>query len=328
MPTNLPPEYYDIEAQFRAATTAEEKVPLLEEMLSVIPKHKGTDHLRADLRRRLSKLKEEAQARKGGGKHTSAFYVEREGAGQVVLAGAVNVGKSALLAALSNATPEVADYPFTTWTPIPGMMPVDNVQIQLVDAPPLSRLHIEPEQFNLYVRADLILVVVDLQDDPLQQLEDTVAILAEHRVVPAHLAHRYADLLRTLPKPFLVVVNKCDDQSLDGDFAALCELLQDDWSLVPVSAASGRNLEQLKQTVFEWLDIIRVYAKPPGREPDFTAPYVLSQGSTVEDFAGQVHKDFTENLKSARVWGEGVFDGQLVARDHVLHDGDVVELRI
>jgi ribosome-interacting GTPase 1 len=189
-------------------------------------------------------------------------------------------------------------------------------------------LHIEPEQFNLYVRADLILVVVDLQDDPLQQLEDTVDILAEHRIVPAHLAHRYGDLVRALPKPFLVVVNKCDDQSLDGDFAALCELLQDDWSLVPVSAASGRNLEQLKQTVFEWLDIIRVYAKPPGREPDFTAPYVLSQGSTVEDFAGQVHKDFTENLKSARVWGKGVFDGQLVARDHVLHDGDVVELRI
>ncbi len=327
MPTNLPPEYYDIEARFRAAITAEEKAPLLEEMLSVIPKHKGTDHLRADLRRKLSKLKEEAQAHKGGGKRTSTFYVEREGAGQVVLAGAVNVGKSALVAALSNATPEVAEYPFTTWTPVSGMMPVENVQIQLVDAPPLSRIHVEPEQFNLFVRADLILVVVDLQDDPLQQLEDTVAILAEHRIVPDHLAHRCGEPSRALRKPFLVVVNKCDDESLDEDFAALCELLGNDWSLVPVSAATGRNLEQLKHTLFERLDIMRIYAKPPGREPDFTAPYILPRDSTVGEFAGKVHKDFAENLKSARVWGEGVFDGQLVARDHVLHDGDVVELR-
>ena len=163
MPANLPPDYFDAEKRFRAAKTTKEKIARLEEMLTIMPKHKGTDKLRADLRRRISKLKDVSQSKKGGAKRDSAFYIEKEGAAQVVVTGPTNTGKSALVAALTNATPEVAPYPNTTWKPTPGMMPVKNIQIQLIDTPPIDRDYIEPELIDLIRRADLILLVVDLQ---------------------------------------------------------------------------------------------------------------------------------------------------------------------
>jgi ribosome-interacting GTPase 1 len=222
----------------------------------------------------------------------------------------------------------VADYPFTTWTPTPGMMLMENVQIQLIDTPPLNRDYVESELMDLIRKSDLILLVVDLQTYPIQQLEDTIAFLQEHRIVPCHLQDRYTEQRRLTFKPLLVLVNKSDDESSDEDFEVLRELLGDDWPLFSVSATTGRNLERLKQVAFERLEIIRVYSKPPGKEPDFSAPFVLKKGSTVADFAGGIHQDFFKDLKSARVWGSAVYDGQMVGRDHVLHDGDVVELRI
>ena len=328
MPTNLPPEYFEVQERYRAAKSPAEKTACLEELISTVPKHKGTDKLRGDLRRRLSKLKTAAQTRKGVSRQVSAFRIDKEGAGQVVVVGPPNVGKSALVAALTNATPEVADYPYTTWTPTPGMMPVENIQIQLIDTPPLNRDFVEPESLNLIRRSDLILLVVDLQTYPIQQLEDTIAFLQEHSIAPRRLKGRYSEQRRLTFKPLLVLVNKNDDESSDGDFEVLCELLEDDWPLLPVSATTGRNLERLKQVLFEQLEIIRVYSRPPGKEADLSAPFVLKKGSTVADFAGKVHRDFLEKLKTARVWGSAVYDGQMVGRDHVLHDGDVVELRI
>jgi ribosome-interacting GTPase 1 len=328
MPTNLPPEALEAEQRYRAAQSVAEKIACLEEFIGAIPKHKGTDKLRADLRRRLSKLKSAAQSQKKVSRQESPFYIDKEGAGQVVVVGPANVGKSALVAALTNATPEVADYPYTTWTPTPGMMPMENIQIQLIDTPPLNRDYVEPELIELIRRSDLILLVVDLQGYPIQQLEDTIALLQEYRIMPHHLKDRHTEQRLLTFLPLLVLVNKNDDQSTDEDFEVLCELFEEAWPLLPVSATTGRNLERLKQVVFERLEIIRVYSKPPGKEPDLNAPFVLKKGSTVEEFAGKVHQDFLEQLKSARVWGSGVYDGQMVGRDHVLHDGDVVELRI
>jgi len=327
MPTNVTPEYREVERRYRAARTPEERMACLEEMLRVIPKHKGTDRLRGDLRRKLAKLKDAAQTRKGGSKQVSAFHIDREGAGQVAVVGLANVGKSALVAALTNATPEVAEYPYTTWTPTPGMMPVNDVQVQLIDTPPLNRDFVDPEMLNLIRRSDLVWLVVDLQAYPIEQIEDTVDILAEHRIVPHHLRDRYADQPRTTAVPMLVVVNKNDDEGTDEDFEVLRELLGDEWPMLSISATNGRNFEQLKKAVFEQLEIVRVYAKPPGEPPDLTAPFVVKKGTTVEEFAGKVHKDFLETLKSARVWGSADYDGQMVSRDHVLCDGDVVELR-
>jgi ribosome-interacting GTPase 1 len=328
MPTNLPPEAIDAERQYRAAKSVTEKIACLEEYISLIPKHKGTDKLRADLRRRLSKLKASPQGRKGISRHKSAFRVVKEGAGQVVVVGPANVGKSALVAALTNATPEVADFPFTTWKPTPGMMLMENVQIQLVDTPPLDRGFVEPELLNLIRRSDLILLVVDLQADPVQQLEDTIAFLQEHRILPLRLKDRYPEQRRLTFKPLLVLANKSDDEDSEENFDIFRQLLEDDWPSLPVSAATGRNLERLKRVVFERLEVIRIYSQAPGKEPDFSAPFILRKGGTVEEFARNIHQDFFENLKSARVWGSAAYDGQMVQRDYVLHDGDVVELRI
>jgi ribosome-interacting GTPase 1 len=328
MPTNLPPDYFQVERRFRAAESTEEKIALLEEMLGTIPKHKGTDHLRADLRRKLSRLKQETQSKKGGSRHASSYHISREGAGQAVLIGPTNVGKSTLLRALTNAEPEVSDAPYTTWEPMPGMMPVDDIQIQLVDTPPLNPDFVEPGLFDLIRRADLVLLVVDVQTDPLRQIAEAIALIEEHRVAPRHRQGCHPEDSHMAYKPFLVLANKCDDETNDEDYAILRELLEEPWSLLPVSAASGRNLHRLKEQVFQLLDIIRVYSKAPGRDPDRDAPFVLPRGSTVEQLASRIHRDFYEHLKQARVWGSAEFGGQLVGRDYVLKDRDIVELRM
>lgn len=327
MPTNLPPEYYEAEKVYKAASTPQEKVAALEELLSTIPKHKGTDHLRADLRRRLAKLKESAEtARKKTGGVASPYAIDREGAGQVVLLGAANTGKSSLVQALTNAEPEVSPAPYSTWSPTPGMMPIENIQVQLVDTPPLSEEFVDPELINLVRRADLLLLIVDLDANPLEQLELTLDILEKNRIVPQELLQGDPQPRFSYP-PALVLGNKCDTSQDEEIYEIFCQLLELPLPCLPVSAKSGFGVPEFKQAVFERLDVIRVYAQPPGREPDFSAPFVLPKGATVLDFARKVHKDVAQNLSSARVWGSAQFDGQMVPRDYPLQDGDIVELK-
>ena len=328
MPTNLPPEYFAVDKRYRAAQTVAEKIVCLEELIGTIPKHKGTDKLRADLRRRLSKLKASSQTRKGTSKRESVFSIDKEGAGQVVVIGPSNVGKSSLVAALTNAVPEASTTPFTTWTPTPGMMSVENIQIQLIDTPSLDRSFVESELMDLIRRSDVILLMVDLKADPIQQLEDTIAFLQEHRISPSHHADHDSEQSRIKFVPLIVLVNKNDDEKSDEDFEIFRELLEDEWPLISISAVSGRNLPRMKQAVYDQLNIIRVYSKAPGKNPDFGAPFVLPEGSTVEEFARQLHHDFYDKMKMARVWGSSAFEGQKVSRDYVLHEGDVIELRI
>jgi ribosome-interacting GTPase 1 len=233
------------------------------------------------------------------------------------------------VAALTNATPAVAEFPFTTWTPTPGMMEFGNVQIQLIDTPSLDREYIEGEFINLIHQADLLLLVVDLQAFPIEQIETSLKFLEERRIMPLHLKDKYAEARGFHFIPLLTVVNKCDDDSLHEDFEALCELLEgENCPMIPISASTAHNSDALRQAVFERLNIIRIYAKPPGKEPDMSQPFVMKIGGTVEEFAGKVHQDFIKNLKYARVWGSAAHDGLKVSRDHVLQDGDIVELRV
>jgi small GTP-binding protein len=328
MPTNLPPEYFELEKRFKLAKSPAEKAACLEEILSVIPKHKGTDHLRADYRRQLSKLKSEARSQKGAVIQQSSFRIRREGSGQIVVVGAANVGKSTLVNALTNASPEVSPAPYTTWTPTPGMMAIENVQVQMIDTPPLDREYIEPELIDLIRRSDMILIMVDLQTHPVQQLETTVETLRENCILPLHQKTEQDEQKIASFIPYFVLANKCDDESLDEICEIFCELLEVEWPTLSISAKTGRNLDRLKQVVFEQLEIIRVYSKAPGEEPDYEHPFVMKQGGTVQEFAAKIHHDFLEKLKFARVWGSSAFDGQMVQRDYVLQDGDVVELRI
>ena len=328
MPANLPPEYFDVEKRYRTARAPTEKLACIEEMLTIIAKHKGTDKLRADLRRRVSKLKSAAETKKSIARHESVYHINKEGAGQIVIVGATNVGKSALVAALTHAAPEVADFPHTTWKPSPGMMPVENIQIQLIDTLPLSREYFDPEMMDLIRRCDLVLLMVDLQTDPLQQFEDTVALLEENQIVPLRFKDRYMDRRGNCPVPFLIMANKNDDAATDENLDIFRELLADNWPMVAASVTTGRHMDLLKATIVKRLNIIRVYSKSPGKKPDLSSPFVLKTGSTIADFAAKVHQDFATKLRSAKVWGSSAFDGQMVQWDYVLQDGDVVELQI
>ena len=130
MPANLTPQYLEAELKFKQAKTTPDKIKALEVMMAVIPKHKGTERLRGQLKSRMAKLKEELQKRPTVGRAEQVYNIKREGAAQVVLLGLPNSGKSSLLSRITNASSEVADYPFTTQKPVPGMMKFENLQIQ------------------------------------------------------------------------------------------------------------------------------------------------------------------------------------------------------
>jgi len=329
MPTNLPADYFNAEERFRSATTTEDKIKYLEEMMGTIPKHKGTDHLRADLRKKLSKLKTAATSKKSSKKQVSAYHINKEGAGQIIIIGTTNVGKSSLVANQTNADPEVSEVPFTTWTAMPGMMKIENTQVQVIDTPPISEEYIDPEFLNLIRRVDLVLIMIDLHAHPVQQLEFVLQKLQENRIAPKHLEGQIEVEGFLLHVPTIVVVNKFDSEEYEEHYQIFQELLGQEYPMVPVSVQTGHNLDTLKRMIFEKLGVIRVYSKAPGKDVDKSAPFVVDQGIQLGDFAGKVHKDFQEKLKSAKIWGTSAdFPGQMVSRDHVLEDEDVVELQI
>jgi len=328
MPANLTPQYLEAERRFRDAKSVEEKLAALEEMLAVIPKHKGTEHLRGDLKRRYAKLKEDqeqARHRRGG----FSVSVDREGAGQVVLVGPTNAGKSALVAALTTARPEVGEYPFTTRKPFAGMMPFVNVQIQLVDLPAISPTFMEPWVPSLVRPADLCLLVADLSSGSiLEDLDAVLQILERSKVRLVAPTDTPSSEIGWASKRTLLIANK---QDVSGAEETL-EILRAEYGarlpLLAVSATAGLGLEPLRRAIYDGLQIVRVYCKPPGAEPSMKSPVVLPRGSTVLEMAENIHKDFARQLKFARIWGSGKFDGQRVQRDYRVQEGDIIELHI
>jgi ribosome-interacting GTPase 1 len=327
MPANLTPQYLEADRRFKAARTVEEKIVALEEMLAVIPKHKGTEHLQGDLKRRLAKLRneaEQARRRRGG----FSISVDREGAGQVVLVGPPNTGKSALLRTLTNAQPEVGEYPFTTRRPIAGMMQFINIQVQLVDLPALSEEYMEAWVPSLVRPADLALLVVDLTSGSLlEDVETAIDILSRSKVALVSQG--------SPPPPMgwanvetLIVANKVDLTAGEGAAEILRSYYGSRFAVHAVSAQTGVGLEPLRRMIYDGLKIVRAYAKPPGKEPSMQAPIVLRRGSTIVEMAATIHKDFARQLKFARVWGGTKFSGQRVQRDYVVQEGDIVELHI
>ncbi len=325
MPANLTPEYKRAEERFRTAKDPGEKLEALEEMLRVVPKHKGTDGLQADLKARISKLRNQPASKVG--KSTFSHMVAREGAGQVALVGPPNAGKSALVTVLTRATPEVADYPFTTLEAVPGMMRFENVSIQIVDLPPISAQHVEPWVFDIVRTADLCWVVVDGRW-PIEGFDETLRILAERHigVRPVGESRAVRDLERVVQSALLVVIG-VDRPEVAASLDTTDELLGHRWPLVAVSALTGEGLGALAGRTFAALGVIRVFTKQPGKPPDpHSTPFTLPRGATVGDLALRIHKDLLANMTFARAWGTGVFPGQTVHRDHVLSDGDVVEI--
>jgi ribosome-interacting GTPase 1 len=326
MPANLPPQYFEAEKRYRLAKEPDEKIAALEEMLAIMPKHKGTDKLHAVLRQKIAKFSQEAE-RKFATARRAGFYIKREGAGQVMLIGLANTGKSQLLAAVTEALPEIAEYPFTTQTLIPGMMKFEDIQIQLVDTPPIGYKEVKVLLSNALRTADLVAIVLDLSREPVSQVEAALQGLREARIEPLTDDGTPATP-GSYPRRMLIVGNKNELAGSNEKWERLRSQYAHLFPLVSISAREGRGLEEFKRAVYQALNIVRVYTKTPGSKADLTDPMILEKGSTVGEAAESLHKDFYQNLKYAVVWGSGKYDGQRVSKGHVIQDGDIVEFHI
>ena len=350
MPANLSPEYKKAEQAFRMAREPRERLECLKEMLRTIPRHKGTEHLQADIKSRIRELTDEIGGAHAGAAHRHCGHaVRHEGAAQICLTGPPNSGKSSLHAALTGSNAEIGSFPRTTREALPGMLPLEDIAFQLIDLPPISPGHMEPWMVGLLQMTDAVWLVVDLADPGCT--EHVLAICAELAQRKISLIDRWpgtsgGHMLATSPDsqpsdgrtpegaldplgvrlPTLLVANKCDLDPDPDEVKVLEELAGVRFPAIAVSAKSGLGLARLAPFVFSGLRIVRVYTKPPGHPPDRTRPFIVRQGNTVADVARLVHPDVARSLKFARLWGSGAFDGQQVGPDHTVADGDIVEL--
>ncbi len=336
MPANLTPAYKAAEERYRREKEPAERLDALREMLRTIPKHKGTEHLQSDIKAKIKELTEElAGPAKGGARTGPATVVKSEGAGQIALLGPPNTGKSTLHVRATGSHAQTGPYPFTTQFPLPGMMPVRDVSIQLVDLPPIAVEHPIPWISNALQPADGCLLVVDLSKPGcVERVVVLHELLRERRVEltdrwpgDGDVADEQEAELFTKVLPTLLVANKSDARSDPSEeLAILEELAEVSYPCLAVSAETGQGIDELGEWLFEHLGVVRVYTKIPGKDPDLDRPYTVRHGATVLDVARLVHREIAEGFRYARLWGAADFDAQQVGRDHVVEDGDILEL--
>ena len=329
MPANLPPQYFETEKKLKTTKTPQEKIIILEELLSIVPKHKGTEKLQALLKTKIAKLKTTTQKKPAIAKHIPTYHIEKAGAGQVVLVSLPNAGKSSLIQSLTNAHPDIGDYPFTTRIPYPAMMKYENIQIQLIDTPPITMDYMEPWHSELIKGSDGILLLLDLSsENPAEAFYGLLAKLKEKRIELIPDDKSIPSQTLSFSKRALIVANKKDIPSGEMNFITLKKDIEPKFNPIPVSATQGDGLEHLKKRIYALLNVIRVYSKIPGKKADLKEPFTLKKGSSVLDMAKAVHRDFSQNLKYTRIWSKTKYQGQKVNRDHILEDEDIIELHI
>lgn len=328
MPANLTPQYFSAEERYKDAKDDRERLKALKEMLAVIPKHKGTEKLQADIKRKIARLKDDLQYKKSKGPKRFSYTIERDGAGQIAVVGPPNAGKSHIVNSLANVNFEVADYSFTTRIFQPAMMPYEDIQVQLVDLPPFAREYMENWIPSLIKNCDALLLVFDFSnDDLLDQIETTLELLHYYKIEVEDENIAKEDVRWTYLKSILIG-NKMDMPNSEENYSIFKKFYGERFSIVTTLANDQMAIQKLKQEIVRLLSIVRVYSKRPRYEPEYNNPFILSRGKTVIDFAQTVHQDFAKNLKFARVWSRNKFNGQRVTKDYVLEDKDVIELHM
>lgn len=329
MPANLTHKFRVAEQAYRNAQTPREELECLQQMLIDLPKHKGTDRMQADLKQKISRAKKELSNSVSSSKQIIA-RIPRQGAGRAIIIGGPNAGKSQLLASLTRATPEIAPYPFTTRDPSPGMMPWEDVYVQLIDTPPIGTDTYDPRVQSLIRGADLVILMLDLgSDDGGDELK---ALLAEIQKTKTRLGQETCidenDIGVTYTQTYLVP-NKIDLPESTDRAEFFREVIQTEFEAYPVSAAKGQGISELRNAIYAAMDVVRIYTKHPNqKDPDRDKPFTIARGGTILDVAELIHRDFATQFKSARVWGAKVHDGTTVKADYVPEDKDIVELHV
>lgn len=319
MVANLPPHYHTKEAELKKAKTPEEKIQILLEMMSIMPKHKGTEKLQKELKSKIAKLRKEAAEKKVISRGSPVPAIVKEGAGQVIIAGAPNTGKSTLLGSLTKAKPEIADYPFTTKIPQPGMLHYQDIQIQMIDTPALASGISENWLGDMMRKADLIMLLLDLSDDDiLEKMEDVMRVLEDFKIK--------TEGKWEFTKKILWVGNKIDLPGWKEIRDVVCELYPIGEELLTISAKENINTENISESIFKKMGIIRVYTKIPGKPAEMKDPYTISANSTLEDLAKAIHKDLVKTFRYARLWKNGQGNPIIAGRDYILEDRDLVEI--
>ena len=296
MPINADYFYQKAELDFLNAQTTDDKIEKLQKMISAAPKHKGSENLRSELNKRLVKLKKESEKerKKKSGKSSG---IKREGNAQVTIFGHTQTGKSTLLSALTNARPKISGIPFTTNRPEIGTMDLEGIKVQLVELP--ARLN-DTELIGIARSSNLILVLVTSLDE----LMGITNLFKAHNMMTRRL----------------FMLNKID--SLPPEELKRFEKLP----VIKISAKEKHNLEELRQRIFDSLELIRVYTKEPGKKPS-PVPVVIRRDSTIRNLAEKIRKDYPERFLKAKIWGKSAkFDGQIVGITHILKDKDIIEL--
>jgi small GTP-binding protein len=298
MSTNAGPEYFTAEKRYLAAQTLEQKMFYLEEMIKFAPKHKGSENMVAELKKRLNKLKDKKEKSKKTGK-TTQKTIKKEGF-QVVLLGFPNVGKSSLLSKLTNAHPLISSIPFTTSSAEVGTLFHQGIKAQIVDLPAIGS---ERFDIGLVNTADLILIIVN----DLSQI---------NQITP---------LLSRASGEKITLFNKTDLLS-EEELRKLEEKIKSKrLNTLPISTITNQNLEELKERIIKSMKVIRIYTKEP-RKPTSSLPMILKENSTVKNAAENILKGFSQRVKETRVTGpSSKFPNQKVGLSHVLKDKDIVE---
>lgn len=327
MPANLPPHYFEVEKKLKSAVDPVEKIQIMEELLAIIPKHKGTEKLLAMYKSKIAKMRDEARKKSGVARHT--HVIRHAGAGQIILLGGPNSGRSSLIRALTGAEPLISPTPFSTHDAAPYMMPFGSTQVQLIDTPPITPQFMETWLIDIIKTCDAVLWVLDLSDPLMtESLELLLEQFREKRVEFQSSAPDIHEPGAPFIKKTLLAAHKTDLPDSDFMLELLNEWAAKRWNIIPVSAHDGSGSETLRQHLFHILNVIRVYSKTPGKKAELKDPFTLKKGSSLMDMAKAVHKDFAEKLAFARIWNAHKYDGQRINRDYILEDEDIIELHI